>query len=44
MSVNINIKDYNYELPDSRIAKYPLEERDQSKLLETGVHIVNLQN
>ena len=34
MSVNINIKDYNYELPDSRIAKYPLEERDQSKLLE----------
>lgn len=34
MSVNINIKDYNYELPDSRIAKYPLEERDHSKLLE----------
>ena len=34
MSVDINIKDYNYELPDSRIAKYPLEERDQSKLLE----------
>ena len=34
MSVNINIKDYNYELPDTRIAKYPLEERDQSKLLE----------
>lgn len=34
MSVYINIKDYNYELPDSRIAKYPLEERDQSKLLE----------
>lgn len=34
MSVNINIKDYNYELPDSRIAKYPLEKRDQSKLLE----------
>lgn len=34
MSVDINIKDYNYDLPDSRIAKYPLEERDQSKLLE----------
>lgn len=30
----INIKDYNYELPDERIAKYPLEQRDQSKLLE----------
>ena len=34
MSVNINIKDYNYEIPHSRIAKYPLEERDPSKLLE----------
>lgn len=29
----ISIKDYAYELPDARIAKYPLAERDQSKLL-----------
>lgn len=32
-SVSINIKDYSYELPDERIAKYPLTERDASKLL-----------
>lgn len=29
----IEIKDYTYNLPDERIAKYPLEERDLSKLL-----------
>lgn len=29
----IYIADYNYDLPDERIAKYPLAERDQSKLL-----------
>jgi S-adenosylmethionine:tRNA ribosyltransferase-isomerase len=29
----IQIKDYTYELPDERIAKFPLENRDQSKLL-----------
>ena len=29
----IYIADYNYPLPDERIAKYPLEQRDQSKLL-----------
>lgn len=29
----IEIKDYNYELPDERIAKFPLSERDQSKML-----------
>lgn len=29
----ICIADYNYPLPDDRIAKYPLEERDNSKLL-----------
>ncbi len=27
------IEDYNYPLPDERIAKYPLQERDHSKLL-----------
>lgn len=30
---NIRIKDYTYDLPEDRIAKYPLEERDSSKLL-----------
>ena len=29
----IYIADYNYPLPDERIAKYPLTERDHSKLL-----------
>jgi len=30
---HISIKDYNYDLPNERIAKYPLYERDLSKLL-----------
>lgn len=30
---NIRIADYSYELPQERIAKYPLPERDSSKLL-----------
>ncbi len=30
---NINIKDFSYELPDDRIAKFPMPDRDQSKLL-----------
>ncbi len=30
---NIRIEDYSYELPDHRIAKYPLNQRDQSQLL-----------
>lgn len=29
----ISINDFNYELPDERIAKFPLAERDSSKLL-----------
>lgn len=29
----IKISDYNYNLPDSAVAKYPLPERDKSKLL-----------
>ena len=34
---SIPISDYNYPLPDDRIAKYPLTERDHSKLL----HYIN---
>lgn len=29
----IRIEDYNYDLPDNRIAKFPLAQRDHSKLL-----------
>ena len=32
-TLNIHIEDYNYNLPDERIAKYPLDRRDTSKLL-----------
>lgn len=30
---HIHISDYQYDLPDERIAKFPLAQRDQSKLL-----------
>lgn len=30
---DLTISDFNYPLPDERIAKYPLAQRDQSKLL-----------
>ena len=33
MIPEIRIEDYNYTLPDEKIAKYPLSERDASKLL-----------
>ena len=33
MIPEIRIEDYTYPLPDERIAKYPLSERDSSKLL-----------
>ena len=33
MIPEIHIEDYTYTLPDARIAKYPLSERDASKLL-----------
>lgn len=33
MIPDIKIADFNYDLPDERIAKYPLEQRDASKLL-----------
>ncbi|MFT6215216.1 MAG: S-adenosylmethionine:tRNA ribosyltransferase-isomerase [Roseivirga sp.] len=31
--IHINLADYTYKLADEKIAKYPLAERDQSKLL-----------
>jgi S-adenosylmethionine:tRNA ribosyltransferase-isomerase len=31
---SINLQDYEYTLPEERIAKHPLEKRDHSKLLE----------
>lgn len=33
MIPDIRIEDYNYPLPDEKIAKYPLSQRDASKLL-----------
>ena len=30
---HIRVSDYSYELPDERIAKFPMAQRDQSKLL-----------
>ena len=33
MIPEIRIEDYNYDLPDEKIAKYPLSQRDGSKLL-----------
>ena len=38
---HIHISDYNYPLPDERIAKYPLAQRDASQLLtrRTDGHI-----
>ncbi len=37
----IKIEDYNYPLPDERIAKFPLAQRDQSKLLVNKNGVLN---
>lgn len=37
---SISIEDYNYGLTDEKIAKYPLDERDLSKLLYYHIDIV----
>jgi S-adenosylmethionine:tRNA ribosyltransferase-isomerase len=38
---DIHIDDFNYELPDHRIAKFPLKERDKSKLLVWNNHRIS---
>lgn len=40
-TADIKIEDYNYALPDERIAKYPLPERDQSKLLYMNKGVIS---
>ena len=40
---SISISEYNYRLPDERIAKYPLVQRDQSKLLHYCNGAINVQ-
>jgi S-adenosylmethionine:tRNA-ribosyltransferase-isomerase (queuine synthetase) len=35
---HIKISDYNYDLPDERIAKFPIAQRDHSKLLVYNEH------
>lgn len=38
----IDISEFDYSLPSSRIAKYPLQNRDESKLLEiSGKHFIS---
>ena len=41
---HLQIKDYNYDLPEQRIAKFPLPERDSSKLLIYNKGIVSEDN
>lgn len=41
---SISISEYNYHLPDERIAKYPLAERDQSKLLHYSNGAINIES
>jgi S-adenosylmethionine:tRNA ribosyltransferase-isomerase len=36
----LHISDFTYELPDHKIARYPLEQRDQSKLLVWGSGLI----
>ena len=35
---NLRIEDFNYPLPEERIAKYPLADREQCKLLVYNSH------
>jgi S-adenosylmethionine:tRNA ribosyltransferase-isomerase len=40
MITSLSIRNFDYELPDSAVAKYPLPERDQSKLLLWKDHAI----
>ncbi len=33
LMIDIDINEYDYDLPEERIAQFPLKERDRSKLL-----------
>jgi S-adenosylmethionine:tRNA ribosyltransferase-isomerase len=37
---HLRIEDFDYDLPDEKIAKHPLEKRDESKLLVYGMAIL----
>ena len=39
-SLDIAIKDFDYDLPSERIAKFPLEERDKAKLLVLNKDVI----
>lgn len=39
-SLDIAIKDFDYDLPSERIAKFPLEERDKAKLLVLNKEVI----
>jgi S-adenosylmethionine:tRNA ribosyltransferase-isomerase len=39
--INIRISDYSYDLPDDKIAKYPLPQRDASRLLTWNGKTIN---
>ena len=38
---HLSINDFTYELPEDRIAKYPVEPRDSSKLLVYKEEVIN---
>ena len=39
MVKNLRIEEFDYPLPDDRIARYPLAQRDSCKLLLSLIHI-----
>ncbi len=43
-STQINIEDYNYNLPPDKIAQFPLEQREMSKLLYANLQKNTIEN
>ena len=41
MKPKIEIEDYNYNLPEERIAKFPLDKRDESRILIYKDHLIS---